>query len=169
MKIKLLGLSAILLTSAMQTANASPEMMGKMMQTPAQQFLARDSELAKMNTLDICLGYATLTDETKKQEYIKELDLRSMLSVKDHENVPKQIVENSMTSCGMYMVKGKPLAEQSRQIRPMTFKAVHVYPENYYVTQSGIVMGSYERKEGVMPPALAVEAPKVQAPPVLHK
>ena len=99
----------------------------------------------------------------------KELDLRSQLSVKDHELVDKHQVENSMSMCGMYMSRGKPISEKSRQIRPFTFKTVHVYPDMYYVSQSGMIVQSLERKEGVMPPKLMHEAPKVQAPPVAPK
>jgi hypothetical protein len=149
-------------------AFASPEMMGKMMNSPSQKLLERDSKLAKMATLDICVGYASLTDEKQKQAYIEELDIRSQLSDKDYKNIKTGTVENSMTSCGMYMVLGKPIAEQARQIRPMTFKAVHVYPTKYFVTQSGMVVGSHERKEGQMPPSLIVDKPKVEAPPVQY-
>ncbi|MBN2646942.1 MAG: hypothetical protein JXR44_04055 [Thiotrichales bacterium] len=132
-----------------------------------QPLLNRDSPLAEKKTLDLCVEYASLDSDEARQTYLKELDLRSQLSVKDHELVPQKKVENSMTACGMYMSKGKPMAEQSRQIRPMTFKTVHVYEDMYFVTQSGMVVGSYVREEGVMPPALSVEIPKVEPSPTL--
>lgn len=170
MKLSLLfSMAALSLSAVSMPSFANPNGMNMEKMIPAEQFLNRDSKLAKMSTLDICVGYNTLTDAKEKKEYMDELDIRSILSVKDHDLVPQGKVENSMTSCGMYMVMGKPLAEQSRQIRPMTFKAVHIYPEKYYVTQSGMVMSVYDRKEGELPPALVAEKPKVEAPPVLYK
>ncbi|BBP45663.1 hypothetical protein THMIRHAS_10360 [Thiosulfatimonas sediminis] len=135
----------------------------------AEQMLNRDSELSKIGTLDLCVAYSELEDETQKKAYVQELDIRGQLSTKDHENIHKKIAVNSMTMCGMYMALGKPLAEQSRQIRPMTFKTVHVYTDHYYVTQSGMIVATYERKEGTMPPALVPEAPEVEPPPTLRK
>ena len=165
----LLTITALGFSAFTSTSHANPNGMNMDKMIPAEQFLNRDTKLSKMRTIDICVGYSALDNEADRKEYIAELDLRSILSSKDHELVPQNRVENSMTSCGMYMVMGKPLAEQTRQIRPMTFKAVHIYPEHYYVTQSGMVMAAYERKEGEMPPSLAVEKPKVEAPPVLHQ
>jgi hypothetical protein len=132
-------------------------------------FLERDHPLAKIDTLKLCLDYASLTQKSDRQQYIKELDLRSQLSVKDHKLVDNHQVENSMTRCGMYMALGKPMSEQSRQIRPMTFKTVHVYPNNYYVSQSGMIVETLERKQGSLPPKLIPTAPKVMPPPVEPK
>jgi len=161
-------LSAGIIASTFVTSMAFA--MPKNMPNPsAEEMLNRDSELAKMGTLDLCVRYNSLTDEAQKKAYIQELDIRGQLSGKDHENIPKKIATNSMTMCGMYMALGKPLAEQSRQIRPMTFKTVHVYESNYFVTQSGMIVESYERKEGVMPPALAMPMPEVEPSPTLRK
>ncbi|NCN43376.1 MAG: hypothetical protein CO158_08375 [Piscirickettsiaceae bacterium CG_4_9_14_3_um_filter_43_564] len=126
---------------------------------------ASDIETAK--TLTLCVDYFDLTDENQKAVYLKELDRRGQLSVEDHENFAKGQVVNGCTLCGMYMTLGKPLSETSKQIRPMVFKAVHVYPEHYYVTQSGMVVNHFARKPGVMPPKLNESVPETQAPPVI--
>jgi len=133
------------------------------------KFLDRTEAIAKVDTMQLCVDYSTLKTDAERKSYIKELDLRSQLSVKDHELIDKHQVENSMSMCGMYMSRGKPISEKSRQIRPFTFKTVHVYPDMYYVSQSGMIVQTLERKEGVMPPKLVHEAPKVQAPPVAPK
>ncbi|GKT12191.1 MAG: hypothetical protein ISEC1_P1166 [Thiomicrorhabdus sp.] len=133
------------------------------------KFLDRTESIAKVNTMALCVDYSELKTDVERKAYIKELDLRSQLSVKDHDLIDKHQVENSMTMCGMYMSRGKPISEQSRQIRPFTFKTVHVYSDMYYVSQSGMIVETLERKEGAMPPSLVVELPKVQAPPVAPK
>ena len=132
-------------------------------------FLERTDPLAKVDTLKLCIDYASLTHDKERTQYIKELDLRSQLSVKDHQLIDKHQVENSMSRCGMYMARGKPISEQSRQIRPFTFKTVHVYPDMYYVSQSGMIVETLERKAGVLPPKLVHPAPKVEPPPVAPK
>lgn len=126
-----------------------------------------DNSLESAKTLTLCVDYFDLTDTTQKTAYIKELDRRGQLSVEDHANFAKGQVVNGCTMCGMYMTLGKPLSEKSKQIRPMVFKTVHVYDNHYYVTQSGMIVGHYERKPGVMPPKLSESAPETQAPPVL--
>ena len=135
--------------------------------TPAgERIIERPGELSKVATLKLCVDYHELETEEKRQVHIKELDLRSQLSEQDHKLAPLHKVSNSMTMCGMYMSKGKPIAEQSRQIRPLTFKTVHVYEDLYITTQSGMITAIHERKAGEMPPALVPEKPRVQAPPV---
>ncbi len=134
-----------------------------------ENFLERTTPLAKADTMTLCLEYGGLTQEDERNAYKKELDLRSQLSVKDHKLVDQHQVENSMTRCGMYMALGKPIAEQSRQIRPMTFKTVHIYPEHYYVSQSGMIVETLERKAGTLPPELIPTAPKIVPPPVEPK
>lgn len=135
--------------------------------TPAgERIIERAGELSKVDTLKLCVDYHDLTTDKKRQLYIKELDLRAQLSEQDHTLAPLHKVSNSMTMCGMYMSKGKPLAEKSRQIRPLTFKTVHVFEDLYITTQSGMITAIHERKEGEMPPALVPEKPRVQAPPV---
>jgi hypothetical protein len=123
-------------------------------------------DVSQMKNLDLCVNYSTLTSEADKKAYFDELNKRGQLSYKDLERLEKREVGTSSTICGMYMALGKPLAEQSRQIRPMTFKAVHVYPTMYYVSQSGMIVEALERKEGVMPPSLAVDTPKVEPSPM---
>lgn len=125
-------------------------------------------DVTQMKNLDLCVNYSTVDSEHKKA-YFDELNRRGQLSYKDHERIDKGEVGSTSTVCGMYMARGKPLAEQSRQIRPMTFKSVHVYPDMYYVSQSGMIVEALERKEGVMPPSLVVDKPAVEPPPVLHK
>jgi len=129
----------------------------------------RNGPLTQIDTLKLCIDYNALTHDDVRKQYKKELDFRAQLSTKDHTLVDQNKVENSMTRCGMYMALGKPLKEQTRQIRPMTFKTVHVYPNMYYVSQSGMIVETLERKEGVLPPKLVHAAPKVVPPPVAPK
>lgn len=126
------------------------------------------SNMSLNDLLLMCVDYSKKTDEADKQAIIKQLQLRNLLADRDLNNVDKKKVINGMTKCGMYMAKGSPKAAQSRQIRPMTFKTVHVYEDNYIVTQSGMVMAVHDRKEGQMPPSLAQEKPDIMPPPVLH-
>lgn len=138
--------------------------------TPAgERIIERQGELSKVATLNLCVDYHDLKTEEQRQVYLKELDLRSQLSEHDHTLPNLHKVSNRMTMCGMYMSKGRPLAEKSRQIRPLTFKTVHVYEDLYITTQSGMITAVHERKEGEMPPALVPEKPRVQAPPVPPK
>ncbi|MDG6773290.1 hypothetical protein QCB45_03015 [Thiomicrorhabdus sp. ZW0627] len=130
---------------------------------------AKESDISEMKNLDLCVNYSTLKSEEEKKAYFDELNKRGQLSYQDLDRLPTKTVASSSTICGMYMSLGKPIAEQSRQIRPMTFKAVHVYPDKYYVSQSGMIVSSYERKEGEMPPKLIAEKPAVEPPPVLYK
>ncbi|QBZ83607.1 hypothetical protein GHNINEIG_01667 [Hydrogenovibrio crunogenus] len=125
--------------------------------------------LDDVKTLKLCVDYSTLTSEADKASYMKELDRRGQLSVQDHDNFAKKQVVNGSTMCGMYMTLGKPMAEKGKQLRPMVYKVVHVYPTHYYVTQMGMVVEKYERKEGELPPKLIHEKPKTQAPPVIYQ
>lgn len=125
--------------------------------------------LDDVKTLKLCVDYSTLTSDDDKAMYMKELDRRGQLSVQDHDNFAKKEVVNGSTMCGMYMTLGKPMAEQGKQLRPMVYKVVHVYPTHYYVTQMGMVVAKYERKEGELPPKLIHEKPKTQAPPVIYQ
>lgn len=129
---------------------------------------ADEKSLENAKTLDLCVNYSNLKTSAEKQATMKELDRRGQLSVKDHDNFAKNLVEPSNTMCGMYMILGKPLQEKSRQLRPMVFKVVHVYPEHYYVTQMGMVVEKYQRKEGELPPKLTTDKPAVEAPPTLY-
>ena len=153
----------ILMSALLTTAFISNAVMAE------KPFLERTAPLAKVDTLQLCLDYHQLSHESERKEYIQELDLRSQLSVKDHKLIDQHQVENSMTRCGMYMALGKPIGEQSRQIRPMTFKTVHIYPDHYYVSQSGMIVETLKRTPETLPPTLVHTPPKVQAPPVAPK
>ena len=141
---------------------------GALLTTSLSNALAEELDVSDKSNLEMCVEYYSEKSENVKQAYFKELDKRGQLSYQDHARIEKGEVGPSSTMCGMYMTKGKPMAEQSRQIRPMTFKSVHVYPDMYYVSQSGMLVDGYERKEGSMPPKLVAEQPAVQAPPVLY-
>lgn len=157
--LKKMTLFGLLLTSSFASSSVLAE----------ENFLERTAPIAKIETMTLCLEYINLTEENERNAYKKELDLRSQLSVKDHKLIDQHQVENSMTRCGMYMALGKPIGEQSRQIRPMTFKTVHIYPNHYYVSQSGMIVETLERKPETLPPTLVHTPPKVQAPPVAPK
>lgn len=131
----------------------------------ASAFAAEDLTVSR--TIDLCLEYNTADADRKKALYL-EIDRRGMLSHKDVEGLPKSEIFKGSSTCGLYMIKGKPLAEQSRQLRPMTYKVVHVYPQNYYVSQSGLIFDILDRIEGEMPPTLVHEMPAVQPPPVIY-
>ena len=133
---------------------------------PLSQVAAQDDDLKKAETLKLCLDYHGLETQSDKDRYLKELDRRAQLSVTDHDNLGTPKVEPGATACGMYMALGKPLQEEGRQLRPMVYKVVHVYPEHYYVTQSGLVMEKFERIEGALPPKLTEEKPRREGPPV---
>lgn len=127
---------------------------------------ASDTDLSQEKTLKLCLAYNGLSDASEKKRYLKELDRRAQLSVTDHDNLDTVNVEPGATACGMYMALGKPLQEEGRQLRPMVYKVVHVYPDHYYVTQSGLVMEKLERIEGELPPKLTEEKPRREGPPI---
>lgn len=127
------------------------------------------NSLEDVKTLKLCVDYSTLASDEEKAIYMKELDRRGQLSVQDHDNFAKKQVVNGSTMCGMYMTLGKPLAEKGKQLRPMVYKVVHVYPTHYYVSQVGMIVATYERKEGQLPPKLTEDKPKTQAPPVMYQ
>jgi len=133
----------------------------------AKRVLDRSGALTNKPTLDLCVEYSTLKTDADRKAHMKELDLRAQLSERDHKNINQHKVVTSMTMCGMYMSRGKPIAEQSRQLAPMTFKTVHVYPDMYYVSQSGMIVKVYPRTKGSVPPELVVQPPKVQGSPTL--
>ena len=165
MKKTAIALSLLIGTLASTSSNSMPP--GNSYTAEAERIIERSGELAKVDTLKLCIDFYDLKTEEERQAYFKELDLRSQLSEQDHVLVPQHKVSNSMTMCGMYMSKGKPLAEKSRQMRPLTFKTVHVYEDLYITTQSGMITAIHERKEGEMPPALSIEMPKVQPSPTV--
>lgn len=132
-----------------------------------KRVIDRDGEYSKTPTINLCVDYYKETSAEKKAAYVKELDLRAQLSEKDHDLAPKHEVVPGMTMCGMYMSVGTPKAQKTRQLRPMVYKTVHVYDNMYCVTQSGMVVETYERKEGSLPPKLAAEKPEVAPSPTL--
>lgn len=146
---------------------------GLMMATPAQaEIRPLGDDLQKSRTLDLCGNYYDNQNEKQKKAIVKELERRAQLGFKDYKDLKKhQIqrhhIEKGMTMCGMYMANGKPLKEGVRQLRPFVYKAVHVYPKHYVVTEMGMVVDVMERKKGTMPPKLIHEKPKVQPAPIL--
>lgn len=157
------------LTSAFAVTTATAMPPASQHSEAAKRILERDGELAQVSTLKLCVDYYKLTDDAKRKAYVQELDLRTQLSEKDHENVPNHKVVPGMTMCGMYMAIGTPKAQKTKQLRPMVYKTVHVYKDMYYVTQSGLVVEMYERKEGTMPPKLSHEKPLVAPSPTLKQ
>ncbi len=123
-------------------------------------------------TLNLCIDYFNQKNTNKKAAERAELARRGMLSVKDHDLLDgkQTALENGNTRCAMYMTRGIPLDEKGKFIKHTwvrTPKIVHVYPDKYYVTQSGIITRVYDRKLGQLPPELDKKAPKVAPPPVL--
>ncbi len=140
-------------------------MLGLSTQALAQETFNAPEDLSKVKPQQLCVHYSEQSEADKKR-FFARLDQLNLLSHKDYDLIPKGQVEVGSTMCGMYMGLGKPLQEQGMQIRPMVFKVVHVYPEHYIVTQSGVVMEMHARKEGEMPPTLNQAAPKVAPPPI---
>lgn len=150
------------------TLNSAIAMPPSMASSEAgKRVIDRDGKYSKTGTLELCVGYYKLESEADKKDYIKELDLRAQLSTKDHDLIKQHKVVPGMTMCGMYMSIGTPMSQKTRQLRPMTYKTVHVYKDVYTVTQSGMVVETYERKEGSLPPKLAAERPLVAPSPTL--
>lgn len=169
-KHNLLLKSALALTLSLSFAPVQAMMPGGAPTTEAgKRVLERDGEFSKVGTLNLCVDYYKEKSAEKKEAYIKELDLRAQLSEKDHDVVKDHKVVPGMTMCGMYMSVGTPKAQKTKQLRPMVYKTVHVYDDMYCVTQSGMVVETYERKEGSMPPNLAVEKPLVAPSPTLKQ
>lgn len=120
-------------------------------------------------TIDLCTEYHEADADRQKVLY-KEIDRRAQLSHTDYDMIKadKKDIAKGSTQCAMYMLTGKPLDEEARQLRPMVYKMVHIYPERYVVSQMGLIIDIYERKEGVIPPKLVHEKPKVQEAPVIY-
>lgn len=169
-KHNLLLKTAITLTLSLSFSPVQAMMPGAAPTTDAgKRVLERDGELSKTGTLNLCVDYYKLKSAKQREAYVKELDLRAQLSEKDHNLVKDHKVVPGMTMCGMYMSVGTPNAQKTRQLRPMVYKTVHVYDDMYCVTQSGMVVETYERKEGSLPPQLAVEKPLVAPSPTLKQ
>lgn len=132
-----------------------------------EKFVAPE-DLSKVKPQQLCVHYHE-QDEAEKKRFYDRLHFLGMLSHKDYEMMETgQVVEGS-SMCGMYMTKGKPLKEDGIQVRPMVFKVVHIYEDQYIVTQSGMVMETHVREEGKMPPTLNAEVPKVApSPNMMH-
>lgn len=146
---------------------------GLLLSAPAQaEIKPLGKDLQKSRTLDLCGNYYNNKDEKQKKAIVKELERRAQLSFKDYQDVKKhQIqhnhIETGMTMCGMYMANGTPLKEGVRQLRPFVYKAVHVYPKHYVVTEMGMVTNVLDRKKGSLPPELVHKKPKVQPAPMI--
>ncbi|WP_044407303.1 hypothetical protein [Thiomicrospira microaerophila] len=122
-------------------------------------------DLSKTRPIELCAAY-TDHNEADQKRIFDRLDSLNLLSHKDYDLVPKGKIETGSTMCGMYMGLGKPINEQGMQIRPMVYKVVHIYPDHYVVTQSGLVMEIHDRVEGELPPTLHQPMPDVMPPPV---
>jgi hypothetical protein len=134
----------------------------------AKETFIAPQDLSQVKPQQLCVNYLDQSEAEKKRFYDRLHDL-GMLSHKDYEMMKEGKVVVGSSMCGMYMTKGRPLHEEGRQIRPLVFKVVHIYPEHYIVTQSGMVMEIYDRIEGQMPPSLVTEVPKVAPPPLNPK
>lgn len=130
----------------------------------AQTFKA-PQDLSTVKPQQLCVHY-TEQNEAEKKRFYDRLNSLNLLSHKDYDLIQQGKVEVNSSICGMYMAKGKPLKEDGIQIRPMVFKVVHIYEDQYVVTQSGLVVEVHERKEGQVPPTLKYEMPNVVPPPV---
>lgn len=129
---------------------------------------AGEDKITDAKTLDLCVNYSALKSDDEKQRTLKELTRRAQLTEKDTQNLDKSEVNPGNTMCGMYMILGKPLQEKARQLRPMVYKVVHVYPDYYFVSQMGMITEKYKRVEGQLPPALSKDSPAVAPPPVMY-
>ena len=166
-KRNLLITSIIGLAASLSITQAQAMLPGGATTEAGKRVLDRNGEYSETSTIKLCVDYYKEKSASKKEAYIKELDLRSQLTDKDHDLAPKHEVIPGMTMCGMYMSVGTPKAQKTRMLRPMVYKTVHVYEDMYNVTQSGMVVETYERKEGSMPPKLAQEKPLVAPSPTL--
>ncbi len=140
---------------------------------PAKDFSVK-GDVTQAQTINLCIDYHSQQDAKKKQAELNELKRRGMLSVKDLDLLsgkgPTKEIESGVTRCGMYMLRGIPLHEKGKFIEHKwvrTPKIVHVYPDKYYVSQSGIITQVYDRKPGQLPPELDPKAPETAPPPVL--
>jgi hypothetical protein len=122
-------------------------------------------DLSKTRPIELCVVYPDHNEADQKRIF-QRLDSLNLLSHNDYDLVKQNRIEIGSTMCGMYMGLGKPLNEQGMQIRPMVYKVVHIYPDKYVVTQSGVVMEIHERVEGQLPPTLHQPMPDVVPPPV---
>ena len=133
--------------------------------TPQGAITPLPDDLSKTRPIELCAVYAEHNEADQKRIFDR-LDSLNLLSHKDYDLVKEKRIETGSTMCGMYMGLGKPLDEQGMQIRPMVYKVVHIYPDQYVVTQSGVVMEIHERIEGQLPPTLYQPMPDVVPPPV---
>ena len=122
-------------------------------------------DLNKTRPLELCVVYSD-HNKADQQRIFQRLDSLNLLSHKDYELRSTGKIEPGSSICGMYMELGKPLNEQGMQIRPMVYKVVHIYHDQYVVTQSGLVMETHQRIEGELPPTLNQPMPDVMPPPL---
>ncbi len=142
------------------------------MTAQAERDFSVPEDVTQAKTLNLCIDYHSQKNPDKKVAERRELTRRGMLSVKDNDLLDgKQAgLENGNTRCAMYMTRGIPLDEKGKFINHRwvrTPKIVHVYPDKYYVSQSGIIIQVYDRKPGQLPPELDRKAPRVAPPPML--
>ncbi|SFR59609.1 hypothetical protein [Thiomicrospira sp. ALE5] len=161
-----LALTGLVATGALAFSLATPVMANEAVKTEskAETFQAPE-DLSTVRPVLLCRYYHQQTPE-EQQRFYDRVDTLGLLSHRDYEMMSEGKVVVGSSLCGMYMTKGEPIFEDGVQIRPMVFKVVHVYDDEYIVTQSGMVMEVHERIEGELPPSLRQDAPEVAPPPV---
>lgn len=133
----------------------------------AKEKFVAPADLSQVKPQQLCVHYTEQTEAEQKRFYDR-LHSLGMLSHKDYDMMKTGKVVEGSSMCGMYMTKGKPLKEEGIQIRPMVFKVVHIYEDQYIVTQSGMVMETHVREEGKIPPTLNAPVPKVAPSPLMQ-
>ena len=122
----------------------------------------------QISTIQLCVDFNKASSPHKKDAILQTLEKRAQLSEKDYKLIPQKAIENGMTRCGMYMSIGTPNSYKTKQLRPMIYKTVHIYPKHYVVTQAGMVVNVMPREAGKLPPKLVHEPPKVVSSPTLR-
>ncbi len=67
----------------------------------------------------------------------------------------------------MPRIDGLEVHAEFQSVIKCLLKSIHVYEDNYYVTQMGVVVEKLKKKEGQLPPSLSTEKPKIVGTPVL--
>jgi hypothetical protein len=161
-----LGLTGLVATGVLSLSLVAPVMANDEVNTATKTDIFQAPEdLSKVRPILLCRYYHQQPPE-QQQRFYNRVDTLGLLSHRDYEMMSEGKVVIGSSLCGMYMTKGEPLFEDGIQIRPMVFKVVHVYEDEYIVTQSGMVMEIHERVEGEMPPSLDRSVPEVAPPPV---
>ncbi len=161
-----LAFTSILATGALSLSLSTPAIAAESNSSPSTtEIFQAPEDLSSVRPVLLCRYYHQQTPE-EQQRFYNRVDSLGLLSHRDYEMMSEGKVVVGSSLCGMYMTKGEPLFEDGIQIRPLVFKVVHVYDDEYIVTQSGMVMEIHERVEGQMPPSIDGSAPDVAPPPV---